>query len=409
MTGVRLSEVSLVFGDGTVAVSDVSLDVADGEFVVLLGPSGCGKSSILRMVAGLQRPTRGSVVLDGPRTDVAMVFQDFALYPHLTVASNIGFPLEIAGVPAASRMERIAEVASALGIGDLLARRPGELSGGQRQRVAMGRALVRRPRLLLMDEPLSNLDTVLRSGLRAEIVRMARSLGLTMLYVTHDQIEAQTMADRIAVLRDGVLEDSGRPAEVYRHPATMHVAAFLGSPRMSLFKAYVHVVVDSHVGLHIGGQVLELPFTDMRARAIAHYDGEDIAVGARAEALVPVAPGTPGHVLTGQVGHVEHHGHETLVSVDVGAWPVELPEARPPRVPVQPRGLVDRLRSIFPAPAAEVFVEGRHQVRHSELVVRVSPDVRPALGEPVGVRFRLDRLHFFDLSDGRRIGPKTRR
>ncbi|WP_112261459.1 ABC transporter ATP-binding protein [Lentzea terrae] len=385
MTAVALRDVSLVYPGGAVAVRDVSLSVADGEFMVLLGPSGCGKSSILRMVAGLQRPTRGQVVLDGAPADdiparsrgVSMVFQDFALYPHLSVADNIGFPLDVSGCPRDERAERIAEVASAFGIGDLLGRRPAELSGGQRQRAAMARAIVRGPRVLLMDEPLSNLDAVLRSGLRAEIACLARSLGLTVLYVTHDQIEAQTMADRIAVLRDGVLDDFGRPDDVYRHPATMHVAAFLGSPRMSLFKAYVQVVVDSHVALHIGGQVIDLPWPDMRARAVAHYDGEDIAVGARTEALRPAAPGASGAVLTGQVRHLEHHGHETLVSVDVGAWGVE------------PSGL--------------------HELRTGELTLRVHPDVRPVQGEHVGVHLCLEQLHFFDLDNGRRIGPRGRR
>ncbi|HEX8867337.1 MAG TPA: ABC transporter ATP-binding protein [Lentzea sp.] len=384
MTAVALRDVSLVYPGGAVAVQNVSLSVADGEFMVLLGPSGCGKSSVLRMVAGLQRPTRGQVVLDGTPADdvparsrgVSMVFQDFALYPHLTVADNIGFPLDVSGCPPAERAERIAEVASAFGIGELLARRPAELSGGQRQRAAMARAIVRGPRVLLMDEPLSNLDAVLRAGLRAEIAGMARSLGLTVLYVTHDQIEAQTMADRIAVMRDGVLEDFGRPDEVYRHPATMHVAAFLGSPRMSLFKAYVQVVVDSHVVLHVGGQVIELPWPDMRARAVAHYDGEDIAVGARTEALSPAVPGSSG-TLTGQVKHLEHHGHETLVSVDIGAWGVE------------PCGL--------------------HELRTGELTLRVRPDVRPVHGEHVGVQLALEQLHFFDLDNGRRIGPRVRR
>jgi multiple sugar transport system ATP-binding protein len=385
MTAVALRDVSLVYPGGTVAVKDVSLSVADGEFVVLLGPSGCGKSSILRMVAGLQRPSAGHVVLGGVPADdvparsrgVSMVFQDFALYPHLTVADNIGFPLDVGGCSRDERAERIAEVASAFGIGDLLSRRPAELSGGQRQRAAMARAIVRGPRVLLMDEPLSNLDAVLRSGLRAEIVGLARSLGLTVLYVTHDQIEAQTMADRIAVLRDGVLEDEGLPDEVYRHPATMHVAAFLGSPRMSLLKAYVQVVVDSHVALHIGGQSVDLPWPDMRARAVAHYDGEDIAVGARTEALRPAAAGSSGPVLTGQVRHLEHHGHETLVSVDVGASGVE------------PCGL--------------------HELRTGELVLRVRPDVRPVHGEHVGVHLCLEQLHFFDLANGRRIGPRGRR
>jgi len=226
---VALKDVTKVFGDGTVAVDNVSLDVGDGEFMVLLGPSGCGKSTVLRMVAGLEDPTNGAILLDGelanelsPRDRrIAMVFQDFALYPHMNVGDNIGFPLRLSGVDPDHRSERVADVASALGIGDVLARRPGQLSGGQRQRVAMGRAIVRRPGLFLMDEPLSNLDSGLRAELRAEISGLTRELGVTTLYVTHDQAEALTMADRVAIMRKGVLQDVGTPTQVYGRPATL--------------------------------------------------------------------------------------------------------------------------------------------------------------------------------------------
>ena len=226
-----------------------------------------------------------------------MVFQDFALYPHMTVGENIGFPLRLSGVEQRPRGERVADVASALGIGDVLARKPSQLSGGQRQRVAMGRAIVRRPGLFLMDEPLSNLDSGLRAELRAEISGLVRELGVSTIYVTHDQAEALTMADRVAIMRRGVLQDVGTPTQVYGRPATLYVAAFLGSPRMNLLEASVYVHLDRYVTLNLGEQALYLPWDDIRARAVSHYHGERIVIGMRAEALTPVAPDTQGDVL----------------------------------------------------------------------------------------------------------------
>ena len=277
MATVALKDVTKVFGDGTIAVDNVSLDVGDGEFMVLLGPSGCGKSTVLRMVAGLEDPSSGAILLDGelandlaPRDRrIAMVFQDFALYPHMTVGDNIGFPLRLSGVETDSRNERVADVASALGIGDVLARRPSQLSGGQRQRVAMGRAIVRRPGLFLMDEPLSNLDSGLRAELRAEISGLTRELGVTTLYVTHDQAEALTMADRVAIMRKGVLQDVGTPTQVYGRPATLYVAAFLGAPRMNLLEAQVYVHLDRHIALHMGELIADgLPEAVARERKV---------------------------------------------------------------------------------------------------------------------------------------------
>src|SRR5262245_28982057 len=237
MATVALRNVTKIFPDSTVAVDDVSLDIADGEFMVLLGPSGCGKSTLLRMVAGLEDPTAGTILLDGdvanelaPRErNVAMIFQDFGLYPHMSANDNIAFPLRIAGIDAGPRQERVDDIAAALGLHDVLARKPGQLSGGQRQRVAMGRAIFRQPTLFLMDEPLSNLDGGLRAELRTEISALVRELGVTTIYVTHDQAEALTMADRVAILRKGVLQDVGAPTQVYSRPGTLYVAAFLGS------------------------------------------------------------------------------------------------------------------------------------------------------------------------------------
>ena len=420
MATVALKDVTKVFPDGTVAVDTINLDVADGEFMVLLGPSGCGKSTVLRMIAGLEYPSSGDVFLDGelanslPPRDrgIAMVFQDFALYPHMTVGDNIGFPLRLSGVEPEPRAERVADVASALGIGDVLARKPSQLSGGQRQRVAMGRAIVRRPGLFLMDEPLSNLDSGLRAELRAEISGLTRELGVTTIYVTHDQAEALTMADRVAIMRRGVLQDVGTPTQVYGRPATLYVAAFLGAPRMNLLEAQVYVHLDRHIALHMGEQTLYLPWNDIRARAIAHYHGERIVVGMRAEALTPVPIDTEGDVLRGRIRYLEHHGHESLAFLDVGAYAVVVDDigSTPTEVPGQRRlrrfgGLVKRIRNNDTTDGSEgdgrnsqgVFSDaGRHHRRPAELAVRLAPYPAIASGHPLSVSVRMDALHFFD-------------
>ncbi|MEV4844340.1 ABC transporter ATP-binding protein [Micromonospora matsumotoense] len=423
MTTVALKDVTKVFPDGTVAVDNVSLDVVDGEFMVLLGPSGCGKSTVLRMIAGLAEPTTGAVMLDGevandlPPRDrkIAMVFQDFALYPHMSVGDNIGFPLKLSGVEPVPRGERVQDVASALGIGDVLARKPSQLSGGQRQRVAMGRAIVRRPGLFLMDEPLSNLDSGLRAELRAEISALTRELGVTTIYVTHDQAEALTMADRVAIMRKGVLQDVGTPTQVYGRPATLYVAAFLGSPRMNLLEASVYVHLDRYVTLTLGDQALYLPWDDIRSRAVAHYHGERIVVGMRAEALTPVAPDTPGDVLQGRVRYLEHHGHESLAFLDIGATAIMVDEMSAPAEDTVPgqRGLrrfgqvMSRLtgRAGDPEEAPQppggnrtsvLNDPGRHHRRPAELAVRLAPYPAISAGHPMAVAVRMDALHFFD-------------
>ncbi|MFJ6198750.1 ABC transporter ATP-binding protein [Micromonospora sp. NPDC092111] len=423
MTTVALKDVTKVFQDGTLAVDNVSLDVNDGEFMVLLGPSGCGKSTVLRMVAGLEDPTMGAVLLDGevandlpPRErKIAMVFQDFALYPHMTVGDNIGFPLKLSGVEPSPRGERVQDVASALGIGDVLGRKPSQLSGGQRQRVAMGRAIVRRPGLFLMDEPLSNLDSGLRAELRAEISGLTRELGVTTIYVTHDQAEALTMADRVAIMRKGVLQDVGTPTQVYGRPATLYVAAFLGSPRMNLLEASVYVHLDRYVTLTLGDQAIYLPWDDIRSRAVAHYHGERIVVGMRAEALTPVAPDTPGDVLQGRVRYLEHHGHESLAFLDIGATAIMVDEMSTPADDATSgqRGLrrfgqvMQRLtgRAADSGPTLPVSGgnrtsvlndPGRHHRRPAELAVRLAPYPAISAGHPMSVAVRMDALHFFD-------------
>jgi multiple sugar transport system ATP-binding protein len=438
---VALKDVTKVWPDGTIAVDRVNLDVNQGEFMVLLGPSGCGKSTLLRMIAGLEDSTSGAILLDGelanelpPRErGVAMVFQDFALYPHMTVGQNIGFPLRLAGVEPAPRGEQIAEVASALGIGDVLARKPGQLSGGQRQRVAMGRAIVRRPKLFLMDEPLSNLDSGLRAELRAEISGLVRELGVTTVYVTHDQAEALTMADRVAILRKGVLQDVGTPTQVYGRPATLYVAAFLGSPRMNLLEAEVYVHLDRHIALHMGDQVLHLPWNDLRSRQVAHFHGERIVIGVRAEALTPVPVDSKGDVLRGRIRYLEHHGHESLAFLDIGATAVLVDElgGKPADSPAESTGLrrlvnritgrggrgrvdgeesdelvsvgsgarIPRQRS---SPESVLSDPGRHHRRPAELAVRLAPYPAVTNGHPLTVAVRMEALHFFD-ERGQRI------
>jgi sn-glycerol 3-phosphate transport system ATP-binding protein len=246
MAEVRLQDLHKSFGD-TRVLEGVSTVVPDGSFVVIVGPSGCGKSTLLRMIAGLEHPDRGNISIGGRDVvqlepgdrDLAMVFQNYALYPHLTVAENIGFGLSVRGVPRAEIARRVAHAAETLHIGELLSRRPRQLSGGQRQRVAMGRAIVREPRAFLFDEPLSNLDAKLRVIMRTEIKRLHRQLGATSIYVTHDQVEAMTLGDRLVVMNNGVIEQEGAPLEIYERPATSFVGAFIGSPPMNLFDARV--------------------------------------------------------------------------------------------------------------------------------------------------------------------------
>jgi multiple sugar transport system ATP-binding protein len=256
MAGVTLESVTKEFDGDVRAVDSVDLDIADGEFVVLVGPSGCGKSTLLRMIAGLEDVTEGTIRLGGQDVtgvperdrDIAMVFQNYALYPHMTVRRNLGFALRMKRVPARERERRVEEVAAVLGLEGLLDRKPAALSGGQRQRVAMGRAMVREPAAFLMDEPLSNLDAKLRVAMRAELARLHERLRVTTVYVTHDQVEAMTLGQRVAVLRDGVLQQCGPPEDLYDRPVNLFVAAFIGSPTMNLVRADVSGDVVSFAG-----------------------------------------------------------------------------------------------------------------------------------------------------------------
>ncbi|MFI6996090.1 ABC transporter ATP-binding protein [Nocardia sp. NPDC050175] len=316
MARLRIDKVSKQFG-ATYAVREVSLDIADGEFLVLLGPSGCGKSTLLRMIAGLEDPTGGLILLDDndithrapQQRDLAMVFQSYALYPHLTVAKNIGFPLRARRTPRTKIAERVAEVAGILGLGELLRRKPGALSGGQRQRVALARAMVRDPGAFLMDEPLSNLDAKLRSATRAELIALHRRLGATFLYVTHDQVEAMTMADRIALLNEGQVEQVGTPTELYDRPRSTFVAGFLGAPPMNLFPGVV-TERSGKLFLVADGIDVELAIT-----AADFGTSVEVIAGIRPEQLrldVTAAD------IRGEVTMVENLGSEELIHFTTG-------------------------------------------------------------------------------------------
>jgi len=295
MAGIVLSGVTKEFPGGAVAVSSLDLDVGDGEFLVLVGPSGSGKTTVLRMVGGLEEATSGEIRIGdrdvtglAPRDrDIAMVFQTYALYPHMTVAQNMGFGLKLRKTPAAEIRRRVEETAALLGLSDLLDRRPRALSGGQRQRVAMGRAIVREPAAFLMDEPLSNLDAKLRVQMRAEISRLHQRLGTTTLYVTHDQTEAITMADRVAVMKDGALQQLDAPAALYDDPVNLFVAGFIGSPAMNVVTARLSMA-DGRVVASFGPHRLAVPEAVLArrpgARAVVAAGG-DVVLGVRPEDL----------------------------------------------------------------------------------------------------------------------------
>jgi len=353
MGRIQVEDLTRRYG-GVTAVDGLSLDVADGEFLVLLGPSGCGKSTLLRLIAGLVPPTAGRVVIDGRdvtdvparERDVAMVFQTYALYPHLTVAANIAFPLRARRIGRAEREARAADVAAGLGLTPLLRRRPRELSGGQRQRVALARALVRDPGAFLLDEPLSNLDARLRTSTRAELTELHRRLGTTFVHVTHDQVEAMTMATRIALLDEGRLEQVGTPDEVYDRPASTFVAGFLGSPPMSLLPATLQ---QQGATVHALGADVDVPL-DLPSDG---GSGRDVLLGIRPEHLRIAGAG-----LRGVVTLVENLGGEEVVHCRVG-------DAR--------------------------------------VAVRGPRPLGPAVGDPVVLGCPPEHVHLFDPAGGRRL------
>jgi len=431
MTAMMLDRVSKIYDGGMLAVEDVSLSAEAGELLVLVGPSGCGKTTILRMIAGLEEPTRGEVWLGGePATglppqerNVAMVFQHGALYPHRSVRGNMAFPLVIAGVEGPAIEARVEEMAHGLGIAATLERWPGRLSGGERQRVAMGRALIRgEPEVLLMDEPLASLDVGLRTGLRAEIAALVRSMRLTTVYVTHDQAEALALADRVAVMRDGAIEDVGPPMRVYQEPATAFTAAFLSSPPIILAWAMIWLVSGDRVVIDFGRQHMDLAWAHPRSEALTPYHADSVLVGIRPEALTPSRAGQEGAQLRGRISSLDYLGHEWHARLEVGFRPVDLDAVgRRPRRPAPPsRGgaggrharvlqrvleLVRARRNGARVAPAEPDHSGEHRGAH--LLLRLDSPGDWAVGQEVGIHIDLQRVHFFDR-DGRRIGATPR-
>jgi multiple sugar transport system ATP-binding protein len=391
MAAITLNDVTKTYGDGYRAVSDLNLDIKDSEFVVLVGPSGCGKTTALRMIAGLEEITGGEILI-GDRVvnnlppgdrDVAMVFQNYALYPHMTVAENIGFALRMRKVPKAEARQRIQETARVIGLTDHLDRKPRQLSGGQRQRVAMGRAIVREPQVFLMDEPLSNLDAKLRVQMRAEISRIQRQLSVTTVYVTHDQIEAMTMGDRVAVMRKGLLQQFDAPQRLYEAPANLFVASFIGSPSMNMLEGTLTRGADGIV-CRIGAADIPLP-----AERSVRDDGlgKPVAIGIRPEAFdLPTGDGRP--TIRGRIETVEALGSEQLVHVSIEARPVLADEVL--------EGLVD-------ADDAQELAELKAD-DHATVVARLdaAASVRPDDSIDLAVDAR--KLHFFDLESGEAIG-----
>ena len=360
MATIELERITKVYDNGFVAVDDVSLSIADGEFIVLVGPSGCGKSTLLRTVAGLEEATAGEVRIDGVdvtdlaprRRDIAMVFQSYALYPHMSVRENMAYGLKVRRAPKAETRRRVEEVAGMLGLTELLDRRPAQLSGGQRQRVAMGRAIVRDPQVFLFDEPLSNLDAKLRVQMRTEIKELHQRLRTTSIYVTHDQIEAMTMADRIVVMRDGLVEQSGDPLALYDAPVNTFVAAFIGSPAMNLVPGVVRMNGSTSGVEFEGGVRLPMP------RESSGIDGQPVLYGMR-----------PEHCVVTQSGGL----------------PAEV-------VVVEPTGADTQLFCRFNGQEITSLVRDRVSCRAGDRV-GLSPDVA--------------RAHLFDAKSGARLAPKA--
>ncbi|MEO8423580.1 MAG: sn-glycerol-3-phosphate ABC transporter ATP-binding protein UgpC [Actinomycetota bacterium] len=366
MPGLTFDHVSKEFPGGTVAVRDLSLAIADGEFMIFVGPSGCGKTTALRMVAGLEKITSGTITVGdrvindvSPRDrDIAMVFQNYALYPHMTVQRNLAFGLKERKTAKAEIERRVAEVSAMLGIDDLLKRRPAQLSGGQRQRVAMGRALVREPKAFLLDEPLSNLDAKLRVQVRGDLKRLHQRLGITTIYVTHDQVEAMTLGERVAVLSNGVLQQLGAPQDVYDHPVNLFVAGFIGSPPMNLLRA------EAKAGVATAGD-LSLPMAGLP-------DG-DVVLGLRPEHLRPATDGQPSTEF--QVEVVEPLGDGVIVHGTVSG-------------------------TLVTAPSGDDEVLPRLAGDRAEITTKFEPTLRPSPGERMRLAIAPHHVHVFDGRTG---------
>ncbi len=393
MAEITLDKLTKVYGDGTRAVSELDLEIADGEFVVLVGPSGCGKTSALRMVAGLEPITEGRVVIGGevvnnlpPKDrDIAMIFQNYALYPHMSAFDNMAFGLKLRGMKKDNRGDRVNGAAKTLGLAEVLPKKPRTLSGGQRQRVAMGRAIVREPRAFLMDEPLSNLDAKLRVEMRAEIARLQRELNVTTIYVTHDQVEAMTLGDRVAIMRDGLLQQMAKPQDLYDRPRNLFVAEFIGSPAMNL----VSVELARSNGIVVakfGDNALEVDEQVFAKRpGLEALVGKELILGVRPEDLEDAAfsgAAPAGRRLSAQVDIREDMGSEVYIHFGVAGKAV--------------RGA--DVRAAVGEEAAEVA-----EVKGNVWVARVDRDTGVQERDKVELVVDTTRLHFFDPESGEAI------
>jgi multiple sugar transport system ATP-binding protein len=395
---VEFSDVAKVFPDGTRAVSDLTLQTQDGEFMVLVGPSGCGKTTALRMVAGLEDISEGEIKI-GDRVvnevpsrdrDIAMVFQSYALYPHLTVYDNIAFSLRLRKEKKAEIDRRVREAARILDLEPFLDKKPRALSGGQRQRVAMGRAIVRQPAAFLMDEPLSNLDAKLRVQMRAEISRLQRNLGVTTIYVTHDQVEAMTMGDRVAVMRRGELQQVAPPQDLYDHPLNLFVGGFIGSPAMNLLEATLERV-DGGLAAVLGDQRIRLDDELVNTRpGLKAYESRTVVVGIRPEQLedAAIARESPDdRRLRGDVELREALGSELMVHFGINA----------------PAAMTEEVKELAEDAGATAEELAGGDERHSVVVGRFSPDSQVRPGETAGVAVDTRAVHFFDTQTGMAI------
>jgi multiple sugar transport system ATP-binding protein len=404
MTGIVFDDVWKVYPDGTEAVRALSLDIEDKEFIVFVGPSGCGKTTALRMVAGLEVISRGNVrigervvnTLPPKDRDIAMVFQNYALYPHMSVFDNMAFGLKLQKMPKAKINERVRDAARILGLTELLGRKPKALSGGQRQRVAMGRAIVRNPRAFLMDEPLSNLDAKLRVQMRSEIARIQHDLGVTTIYVTHDQTEAMTMGDRVAVLRKGVLQQVDAPQSLYEHPINLFVAGFIGSPAMNLVEATLTRSGDEFL-VEVGGFRLPVPDEVHASRPeLRAFDGRKVVLGIRPEDMEDaslVADAPDERRIRSTVELREALGSDVVVHFTIDA----------------PQAMTEDVKELAVDVGAEALEHFEQQAQggRSTMLARLNPRTTVRQGDPIELIVDTHRLHFFDPDDGSGIYGDT--
>jgi multiple sugar transport system ATP-binding protein len=379
MAEIELNNISKKFSDGTEAVRDISLTIADGEFFILLGPSGCGKSTLLNMIVGLEPVSTGEVRVDGrlvtdldPRErNMAMVFQSYAIYPHMNVRENLAFPLKLAKMPGEEIQRRVEKAAAALKLGELLQRMPRSLSGGQRQRVAMGRAMVREPDAFLLDEPLSNLDAKLRSRMRKEIAHLQQQLKTTMIYVTHDQVEAITLGHRLAVLDRGRLQQVGTPRDLYNHPANLFVAGFIGSPAMNLFPGRIE-----EGRLHLPGMAAGIDLVGRERR----LSERKVIIGLRPEHLLMSDKNEDGPLLSATITMVEWLGADAFAHFELEAKDAA---------------------QFFSVPGE--MEEETAKTKKAHGVVRLDPAQRVRQGDVLSLRPDADKLHIFDPQNGIRL------